>query len=126
VAGCVSAPEGSSEAKAPPAALGLTLDESLRTYMGPNPQTWDNNGVKDEKDTLVYFLDSLQFEAFKAEIDAMDEYYEAESWSENDRDWDRGKTYARWVVRPDGRYELSLIKEDNSVDGYRYEKKFLK
>jgi hypothetical protein len=116
-AGCVSAPNGSSAAKAPPAALSPTLDESLRKYMGPQEQTWDED---DGKVTYVYLLDPLRFEEFKAGLDAEDEYVQTDNWTENNRDGDRGRAFARFAVRPDGRIELALGKEDNSVVWYRY------
>jgi hypothetical protein len=109
-AGCASTP------KEPPVALGLTLEESLQRYMGPQEQNWGNKKVN------VYFLDSLRFEEFKAELDAGGEYKEDGSWTEKNRDWSQGETFARWAVWPDGISELDLCKEDNSRAGYRYKK----
>jgi hypothetical protein len=114
VAGCGSTPKKSL--KESPVALGLTLDESLRKYMGPQEQTWDDGNAS------VYYLDPLHFEAFKAELDAGDEYYQTGSWSENNRDGDRDRAFARWGARPDGNFELDLCRADNSRDGYRYVK----
>jgi hypothetical protein len=110
-AGCASAP------KVPPVALGLTVEEALRKYIGPNPQNWGEDKV-----TYVYYLDPLQFDAFKAELDAGGEYYETGSRTEKNRDWEQGQTLARGAVRADGRFELQLGTEDNSVVGYTYEK----
>jgi hypothetical protein len=105
--------------KKAPHASGLKLDELLRKYAGPYPQRWDgeSKGV-----TYVYYLDPLHFEAFKAELDAGGAYTQTESWTNKNRDWDRGKTFARWAVRPDGSFQLDLNKEDNSETGYRYTK----
>ena len=105
--GCVSAPKEWSVALTP------TLDESLRRYIGPSLQTWDSG------DVTIYYLDPLHFEEFKAELDAAGEYLQSESRT-YDRTWDRGKTFARWVARPDGRFELTLCKEDNATLTYRY------
>jgi hypothetical protein len=93
------------------------LDNSLRKYMGPEPQRWGD----DEKPTLVYFLDPLRFEAFKTELDAEGNYKQVDSWT-GMRDWDKGTAFARFAVRPDGSFELELGKEDNSRIGYRYQK----
>jgi hypothetical protein len=67
------------------------LDESLRKYTVPQEQTWG-----DEKVT-VYFLDPLRFEEFKAELDAGGEYLQADSWTNDKRDWDRGKDLCKGV-----------------------------
>jgi hypothetical protein len=115
--GCVSTPKVPKEwavASAP------KLEESLRKYMVPQPQTWDNNGVKDKQDTLVYFLDPLHFEEFRSELDAGGEYLQSDNWTEDKRGWDQGRTFVRFAVRPDGRFELNLCNSDNSVIGYRY------
>ncbi|GHV93608.1 hypothetical protein AGMMS50268_41110 [Spirochaetia bacterium] len=101
-----------------PQASGLNLDELLCKYAGSYPQRWDGEG-KGVK--YVYFLDSLRFEEFKAELDAGGEYYQTDSWNST-RDWDRGVTFVRFEVRPDGRFQLELCKADNSVIGYGYKK----
>ncbi|GHU76852.1 hypothetical protein FACS189461_4900 [Spirochaetia bacterium] len=98
------------------AAIGPKLDASLRKYIGPNLQDWGGEAV------TVYFLDPLHFEEFRVELDAGVEYYQTDSWSDDNRDWDRGKDFARWAVRPDGSTELAFMRKDNSVSGYRYEK----
>jgi hypothetical protein len=103
--------------KEAPVTLGLTLDESLRAYMGPSPQTWGDLG-----NVSVYYLDPPHFEAFKAELDAGGEYTQTNSWTDKNRDWERGKTFAQWDARPNGEFELRLMKEDNSIVGYRYTK----
>jgi hypothetical protein len=91
------------------------LEEHLRKYMGPSLQTWD-----DDEDVPVYFLDSDRFDAFKAELDKVGEYSQADEWTEDDRDWDRDRALARWAVKPDGA-ELTLCRTDNSLEGYWYE-----
>lgn len=100
-----------------PAAQGQKLAESLRRHSGPSVQTWGDDG---DKFTYVYHLDPLRFEEFKAELDAGDAYNHVDSWTQDNRDWDRGRAFAWWAVRPDGSFELRLGKEDNSVIGYRY------
>lgn len=89
------------------------LQESLGKYLVPQEQDWDGETV------YVYFLDPLKFDHFKVELDAGNAYYEADSW-DYQRDWDQGKTFARWAVRSDGTFELDLGKKDNSTFGYRY------
>ncbi|GHU97102.1 hypothetical protein FACS189483_02120 [Spirochaetia bacterium] len=113
-AGCTSAPKESPAVKSP-VVLGPHLVESLRTYMGPQTHTWYDEEV------VVYFLDPLRFEAFKAELDAGGEYVQ-DSDENYTRDWDRGKTFARWVVRSDGRLQLTLANADNSTFEYSYTK----
>jgi hypothetical protein len=99
-----------------------TWKESLRKYMGPSPQTWSTNGVQDEKDTYVYYVNPDHFAAFKDELDAGGEYsQEGEEWTYT-RDWDLRKSYVRWAERPDDKFELNLCKSDNSVIGYSYTK----
>jgi hypothetical protein len=63
--------------------------------------------------------DSLRFNAFKAELDAGGEYNPVAIWTEKNRDWDRDKTFARWVVTP-ADFELWLYKKDNSLVRYTY------
>jgi hypothetical protein len=104
--------------KAPQASV-LRLKELLRKYMGPYPQTWEHEG---EQDTLVYFLDPLYFEEFKAELDAGANYSQVESSTVDNRDWEQGKTFARWAERPAGTFQLDLYKSDNSVIEYQYTK----
>ena len=101
-----------------PQASGLKLDELLRKYAGPYPQRWDGEG---KGLTYVYFLDPLRFEEFKAELDAGGEYYQTDSRT-SARNWDLGVTFARFAVRPDGRFQLDLCKADNSVIEYGYKK----
>jgi hypothetical protein len=98
-------------------ASGLTLDESLRKYMGPCPQTWDEG-----ENVTVYFLDPLHFEEFKVEIDAGDTLYQAGSWTDNNRSWAQGETFARWAARGDGTFDLNLCKKNNTTFGYVYKK----
>ncbi|GHV03270.1 hypothetical protein FACS189485_06000 [Spirochaetia bacterium] len=118
VAGCTSAPKKSSTAKAP-VALSPNLEENLRKYMGPQPQTW---GPDDDRyDVAVYFLDTLRFEAFKTELEALGEYKQDGSGTYT-RDWDKGKTFARLGAWPDGRLELTLAKANNSTSDYKYTK----
>jgi hypothetical protein len=119
LAGCAST--GSTKAEAPaagaeaPVALGLTLEESLGRYAGPQVQNWDDQEVN------VYFFDPLRLDELKAELDAGGEYAQDGS-NEYNRDWEQGKTFARLAVRPDGRVQLDLCKDDNSVVEYRYKK----
>lgn len=90
LAGCASL-TGASASKEWTVALTPKLDESLRKYTVPQEQTWG-----DEKVT-VYFLDPLRFEEFKAELDAGGEYLQADSWTNDKRDWDRGKDLCKGV-----------------------------
>jgi hypothetical protein len=53
-------------------------------------------------------------------MEAEGEWYTADIWEENNRDWERGKTFARFVVRPDGDFETDICREDNSRTGYMY------
>jgi hypothetical protein len=99
-----------------PSASGQ-LDELLRTYMGPREENWDDDEI-----VSVYYLDPDRFEKFKAELDAGGEYYQADDWTNDDREWNQGRTFARWVVRPDGSFQLDLEKSDNSETGYWYKK----
>ncbi|GHU01557.1 hypothetical protein FACS1894147_01630 [Spirochaetia bacterium] len=119
LAGCASGPKKSSTAKAP-VALSPKLEESLRKYMGPVPQTW--GGDNDRFDVDVYFLDPLRFDAFKAELEALGEYQQ-DGGRTFTRDWDRGTAFARLGVRTDGRLEMALAKANNSTSEYRYTKK---
>jgi hypothetical protein len=107
--------------KKDPLASGI-LDASLRRYMGPQEQYWGDDDNRDEEPTYVYYLDPKRFEEFKDELDALDEYYQDDDWTEDDRDWERGQTFARWAERPDGTFQLQLCKSDNTEIGYRYRK----
>jgi hypothetical protein len=104
-----------------PGTSGLKLDELLRKYMGPQPQTWGEGD--DIEEVEVYFLDPRRFDAFKDELEAGGEYirYDSENYT---RDWDTGKAFARVGVRTntdDGsKIELNLAKADNSTLNYRY------
>ncbi|GHV76951.1 hypothetical protein AGMMS49942_17720 [Spirochaetia bacterium] len=102
-----------------PQASRQRLDQILLKYTTPQEQTWDGEG---KAPTYVYSLDPARFEAFKAELDAGGEYAQTDTWTEK-RDWERDKTFAQWAVRPNGEFDLRLCKADNSVLGYRYEKK---
>jgi hypothetical protein len=95
----------------------VKLDESLRKYTWPRPQTWD-----DGENVMVSFLDPLHFEDFRAELNAGGKYYQSGAWTDDNRDWEKGKTFARWVERADGSFELALYKKDNTGVGYRYKK----
>jgi hypothetical protein len=97
-------------------AVGPKLAESLGRYLVPIQQTWDNN-----EQVNVFFLEPLRFEEFKAELDAMAGYYQTRSWNYN-RDWETGKTFARWVERANGNFELTLGNRDNSTVNYNYTK----
>jgi hypothetical protein len=103
------------------------LDASLRKYVGAQPQRWSHNvdggEVDDDADTYVYFLDTAHFEDFRSELNAnWVEYFQFDSWTDADRDWEQGKSFARWAERPDGIFELDLCNSDNSRIGYRYKK----
>jgi len=101
-----------------PWALKPKLVESLGKYMAPEIQTWGNEG-----DVSVYLIDANRFNEFKAELDAGGEYRQADSWTDNNRDWNRGLLFARLGVLPDGRLNLDLGRADNSLVGYRYTKR---
>jgi hypothetical protein len=101
--------------KEPPVARGLTLEESLVRYAGAQEQMWDTERVP------VYYLDPLRFDAFKAELDAGGEFRQFDQWT-GTRDWEQGKTFARWAARPNGVFDLSLCTADNTEAGYRYRK----
>ncbi|GHU27378.1 hypothetical protein FACS1894164_19470 [Spirochaetia bacterium] len=92
------------------------LDELLREYMSPNPQTWGEG--EEAKDVDVYYLDPIRFVAFKAELDAGGEYTEAYDWNEEPGD----RTYAILGVRSDGSFSLKLYKKDNQGSMYGYQK----
>jgi hypothetical protein len=100
------------------ASLGPKLQESLRKYAGPREEKWGQY----DKPVKVYFLDPLQFEQFKAWLDAGNTYSQTDSFTDNNRDWDRGVTFARWSVLPDGTFSLDLMKQNNSGVGYAYKK----
>jgi hypothetical protein len=91
--GCATKPEPESEE-----TDIWSLDKILRKYMAPQEQTWDNNGVKDAQYTYVYFLDPLQFEEFRSELDAGGEYRQSDSWTDDNQDRIGGRTFARWAV----------------------------
>jgi hypothetical protein len=98
------------------------LDASLRKYMGSCPQTWEHDGVKDDEDTLVYFLDPAHFEDFRTELEAAGKYSQVDNSGSYTRDWEEGKAFARWAVRPGERFELGNYKSDNSSIQYQYTK----
>jgi hypothetical protein len=95
-----------------------TLKELLRKYMAPSSEIWG----EDEEYTYVYYLDHLRIEEFKAELFERGEYTQG-----NDdpltytRDWNEGKTFAKWAERPDDTFELELCGSNNSTDKYTYE-----
>ncbi|GHU77464.1 hypothetical protein FACS189461_5810 [Spirochaetia bacterium] len=101
-----------------PEASELKLDELLRKYTGPKPETWGDGA--DAEDVYVYFLDSSRFDTFKAEVSAGGEYFQGDSWITDNRDWDLGRTFARLVVKPNGKVDLEIGKEDNSFSTYHY------
>jgi hypothetical protein len=101
------------------------LDEILHKYMGASVETWDDDnaeiwGNDEDELTYVYYLNPLHFAEFKAELDASGEYVQTENWTEDERCWGQGLTFARFAERPDGTVVLDLCKKDNSVVGYRY------
>jgi hypothetical protein len=101
-----------------PQASGVKLDELLRKYMGPNPQTWGDDEHREEVD--VYYLDHGRFDAFKAELDAGGKYieYDTSTWT---RDWDTGKTFVRLGVKLNGKkLELARCNANNSTSEYKY------
>lgn len=104
-----------------PEASRLKLDESLRNYMAPQVGTFDGYKV-----TLIYYLDLLRVEDFRAELEA--EGYVETRRQTNDNHGDssyRGMNLARWVVLDNGSYgsfSLDLYKADNSRVGYSYKK----
>jgi hypothetical protein len=99
----------------------FNLDELLREYMGPNPQTWGNDDNPVEVD--VYFLDHSRFDAFKAELDAGGEYVlDEDDDPKYTRDWDTEKDFARLGKRPGNRVQLTLANADNSTFDYYYTK----
>jgi hypothetical protein len=105
----------------------LSLDDLLRKYMAPNPETWDEDD--EEVNVNVYFIDPSHFEDFKSELDAGGEYtcYEDDTYP---RTWEQDMAFARWIEYPDdytwhgqvGARRLNLCKEDNTVVEYRYKK----
>jgi hypothetical protein len=95
------------------------LEEHLRKYIAPEKQTWGEGD--NAEDVSLYFLAPDRFEAFKAELEAGGEYsITDDSWNDT-RDWDTGMTFVRWAVKPNGRCDLELCKEDNSRVGYTYQ-----
>jgi hypothetical protein len=115
-AGCPIEPAESPVTKEPP------VIQLLRQYIGPNPQNWGDEDDREEEITYVYYLDTLRFEDFRAELEAGGEYSQYESRTYKHRDWDLGRTWAEGCVRPDGSFELHLGRKDNSGAEYRYEK----
>ncbi|MDR2740687.1 MAG: hypothetical protein LBB98_00810, partial [Treponema sp.] len=101
-----------------PQASEDKLDELLRKYMSPDPQTWGDDEHPEDVD--VYFLDHSRFDAFKAELDAGGKYIEYED-NEYTRDWETEKAFARLGVRLDGKkLELGRCNANNSTFEYRY------
>jgi hypothetical protein len=99
----------------------FNLDELLRKYMGPDPQTWGDDDHREDVD--VYYLDPSRFDAFKTELDAGGEYVQDnEDEHEYTRDWDKGKTFARLTKKSNDRVQLTLAKADNSTLDYDYTK----
>jgi hypothetical protein len=92
------------------------LNQLLRTYMAPRQENWGGDSV-----TYVYYVDPNRFAAFKAELDEGGEYHQTNTFQE-ERDWDTGKTFARWAERADGTFELDLCKADNFRIQYTYGK----
>ena len=103
-------------ATASSAAAESKLAEILGRYIVPDIQNWGNEG-----NVSVYFIDANRFNAFKAELDNGGEYRQTDSWTEN-RDWDRGRLFARLAVLPDGRLRLELCRANNSNNAYIYRK----
>jgi hypothetical protein len=101
-----------------PQASGVKLDELLREYMGPNPQTWGDDEHREEVN--VYFLDYSRFDAFKAELGAAGKYVEYED-NEYTRDWDTGKNFARLGIKLNGKkLDLRCCNANNSTSEYKY------
>jgi hypothetical protein len=101
----------------------FNLDELLRKYMGPNPQTWTWGDDGHQEDVDVYFLDHGRFDEFKAELDAGGEYVQDDdSEREYTRDWDEGKSFVRLGKRPNNRVQLAFFKADNATFEYDYTK----
>jgi hypothetical protein len=101
-------------------ASGVKLDELLRKYMGPNPQTWGDDEHQEEVD--VYYLDHSRFDAFKAELDAGGKYIEnyTSTWT---REWDKGNTFVRLGVKLYGKnqiLELARCNANNFTSEYKY------
>jgi len=104
-------------------ALGLKLQESLSKYIGPRHENWGDGAYGD--DVLVYNLDANRFDEFKAELDASGEYGQTFNHSQRNRDWERGKAFARFVVFnrhfPNVvSFELQLYRSDNSGVQFGY------
>jgi hypothetical protein len=100
-----------------PSGFKSKLVESLGRYMIPAIQDWGNDG-----NVSVYYLDANRFNEFKAELDKGGEYRQADSWTNNNRDWEQGRLFARLGVLPDGKLQLGLFRANNSENGYRYTK----
>jgi hypothetical protein len=99
-------------------ASGDKLDELLRKYLGPNPDTW---GPEDNREPVdYYYLDHSGFADFKAKLDAGGKYVEYDD-NEYKRDWEMGRVFVRLCVRLDGKkLELTRGEADNSTFEYRY------
>jgi len=98
------------------AAMGVKLQESLHRYNAPSQEDWGGEyGI-----VSVYNLDTDRFNEFKAELDSGNEYIQVQSYTENNHYWERGKTFAQFIVRQNSGLELRLIKPDNSFVLYRY------
>ncbi|MDR0910320.1 MAG: hypothetical protein LBM77_11215 [Spirochaetaceae bacterium] len=95
-------------------AAGSKLMESIRKFLAPQMQIWDNN-----EPVLVYFLNPAEFDACKAEMDNLSPYELDDTWNEI-RNWMQGLEFARIAIRSDGRIELTYGKEENTTTNYRY------
>jgi hypothetical protein len=99
-----------------PKAQGVKADELRKKYAAPTIGTWEN-----PPDTVIFSIDPLRFDEFKAELDAAGEYSQVYNEDWDNRDWDRGKASALWIIFTDG-YELRLMRKDNTVAMYEYKK----
>lgn len=98
-------------------------DELLRKYMAANQENWGEWGG----DVSVFNLDATRFNEFKAEVYAGGEYFPSGIQTERNREWERGKEFAQFIVHHNGKekdihggLQLRLCKSDNSVVSYKY------
>jgi hypothetical protein len=108
----VAAAVGAAEPKPP--QLNPKVVELLSKYAGSDYATWGKENVR------VYYIDPLRFDEFKTQIDALGKY-QTGSRTFN-RDWEQGKTFARWCARTNGSFQLELCKANNATAEYQYKK----
>jgi hypothetical protein len=101
--------------------LPPTAEELARRYVGAEPQFWGPEDDRDTEPTYVYHVDPNRFEQFRTELERSGVLSQVDSWTETDRGWEKGKTFARFAQRPDYSFRLSLCTADNKEVGYSYE-----